>query len=239
MKITQHGANLTKLTQLGMFNSYLVREADGLTLIDSGMGGAGKAIAAAAESLGAPIVRLALTHAHADHIGSLAELHAALPDAVVAVGEREARFMAGDFSIDADEPQAKLRGGYAASPVQPTRLLRDGDTLGSLRVVAAPGHTPGQIAFFDPRDGTLIAGDALQTAGGLAVAGVLRIFFPFPALATWHGPTALATAERLRALRPARLAVGHGAVIEQPEAMLDNAIAVARRKFGAEQAYGA
>jgi glyoxylase-like metal-dependent hydrolase (beta-lactamase superfamily II) len=57
--------------------------------------------------------------------------------------------------------------------------------LGSLRVIAAPGHTPDQIAFLDERDGTLIAGDAFQTAAGTAVAGVTRWLFPFPALATW------------------------------------------------------
>lgn len=50
-------------------------------------------------------------------------------------------------------------------------------------MVAAPGHTPDQIAFFDERDRTLIAGDAFQTQGGTAVSGVMRKRFPFPAMA--------------------------------------------------------
>ncbi len=49
--------------------------------------------------------------------------------------------------------------------------------------------------------------------------------FPLPALATWHRPTALATARALRALDPARLAVGHGRTVESPGAAMDAAIA--------------
>ena len=51
--------------------------------------------------------------------------------------------------------------------------------------------------------------------------------FPLPALATWHKPTALATARALRALDPARLAPGHGRVVEAPGAAMDEAIAKA------------
>jgi len=98
-------------------------------------------------------------------------------------------------------------------------------------VVAAPGHTPGQVAFLDVRDRSLIAGDALQTRGGLAVSGVIRPLFPFPALATWHKPTALATAEALRRLQPSRLAVGHGDVLEDPVEAMDRAVEVAKRTF--------
>jgi glyoxylase-like metal-dependent hydrolase (beta-lactamase superfamily II) len=99
-----------------------------------------------------------------------------------------------------------------------------------LEVVASPGHTPGHIAYFDTRDSTLIAGDALQTRAGLAVSGVVRWAFPFPALATWDAKMALASAERLRALDPARLAVGHGEVLEAPTAAMEQAITEARRK---------
>jgi hypothetical protein len=44
-------------------------------------------------------------------------------------------------------------------------------------------------------------------------------------MATWHRPTALATARSLRALEPRRLAVGHGRVVEAPAAAMDAAIA--------------
>jgi glyoxylase-like metal-dependent hydrolase (beta-lactamase superfamily II) len=227
--VKRYGANLVQLTRLGSVNAYLVREDDGLTLIDTMVPRSEKAILAAAKELGAPIVRIALTHVHGDHIGSLDALHAALPDAEVAVGARETRTIGGaDKSLDAGEPQAKIKGSYPKVTTRPTRELVPGDKVGSLEVVAAPGHTPGHIAFFDPRERDLIAGDAFQTLGGIAVAGVIRPLFPFVAMATWHKPTARESARALRALDPSRLAVGHGRVLEQPGAEMDRAIEEAR-----------
>jgi len=235
MRITQHGDYLIQLTRFPRFfpvNCYLVREEDGFTLVDTGMFGSAKAILAAAQQLEHPIQRIVLTHAHSDHVGSLDALYKQLPDTEVLISARDARFLAGDMTLAPDEPQAKLRGGYQIVTTRPTRLLFDGERIGSLRVVNAPGHTPGQIALFDTRDGTLVAGDALQTRAGIAVAGTVRWLFPFPALATWHPATALASAQRLRALQPTRLAVGHGEVLEEPLAAMDQAIAVAAHNVG-------
>ncbi len=105
------------------------------------------------------------------------------------------------------------------------RLLSPGDTVGSLEVHAAPGHTPGQIAFFDPRDGTLYCGDAYATLGGMSVPARVNPRFPLPALATWDKATTLATARTLRALDPQALAPGHGRVVSDPGAAMDEAIA--------------
>ena len=131
------------------------------------------------------------------------------------ISTRDAKLLAKDKTPEPGEPaDAKLRGGYSGAKTKPTRLLEPGDRVGSLEVVAAPGHTPGQIAFMDTRDRTLIAGDAFSTLGGVATTAKPNPLFPMPALATWHRPTALATARSLRALDPARLAVGHGKTVE-------------------------
>ncbi|CAA9523144.1 MAG: Uncharacterized protein YobT [uncultured Solirubrobacteraceae bacterium] len=220
---------LTPVTRFRLVNVYLVREDDGLTLVDTAIPGSAKAILAAAEALGAPIVRIALTHAHGDHVGSLDALHAALPEAEVLISARDARLLAKDKTPEPGEPgDAKLRGGYPGAATKPTRLLAPGDRVGSLEVVAAPGHTPGQLAFLDSRDRTLIAGDAYTTVGGVATSAKPSFPFPIAALATWHRPTALQTARDLRALEPARLAVGHGPVVEAPGEQMDAAIARAR-----------
>lgn len=238
MKLTRHGANLLQLTRLRLINCFLVREDDGFTLIDTGIPGSTDAIVKAAQEGGAPIVRIALTHAHADHVGSLDALHAALPAAQVAISARDARFLAGDLSLDPGEPQVKLRGSYQTCATKPELLLHDGDMLGSLRAVSSPGHTPGHMAFYDTRDGSLIAGDAFQTVAGVEVASTFRLLFPLPAIATWHAPTALASARRLRALNPTRLAVGHGRVVAQPLPALDAALVRSARALG-ETARGA
>lgn len=229
MKVKKFGENVWQLTRLWAFNSYLVREADGLTVVDTNMAGSGKGILEAAAAIGLPITRVTLTHAHADHSGSLDEITRELPGVEVALAGRTADFLQGKLALLPQEPQTPLKGGFVRRETRPTRLLEPGDKIGSLQVVAAPGHAPDQIAFFDERDGTLIAGDAFQTQGGIAIAGMMRWSFPFPALATWHLPTALESAARLRELDPARLAVGHGPVLERPLAAMDEAIRAAER----------
>lgn len=240
MRITTHGQYLTQLTrfpQLFPVNCYLVREEESLTLIDTGIPGSAPAILAAAADLKLPIERLVLTHAHMDHVASVDALQRLLPEAEVFASARDARFLAGDMRLDPDEPQAKLRGSYQRIQTRPTRLLMDGDQVGSLQVIGTPGHTPGHIALFDPRDGTLLAGDAMQTQGGVAVSGTFQWWFPFPAFATWHRPSALNSARGLRALQPTRLAVGHGNVLENPLEAMDRAIAVAAQSMEGAPSY--
>ena len=55
--------------------------------------------------------------------------------------------------------------------------------------------------------------------------------FPLPAWATWHKATALESARKLAALQPSRLAVGHGPVLEKPQAELTAVIERATLKF--------
>ncbi|MBI5666926.1 MAG: MBL fold metallo-hydrolase [Chloroflexi bacterium] len=234
MQIKTYGDHLIQLTRLTAFNCFLVREADGFTLVDTGLKGSEQAILQAAREHGAPIRRILLSHAHTDHVGSLDALHTLLPDAEVAISARDARFLTGDRSLDADEPQVLLRGGYPICATTPTRLLTAGERIGSLEVIASPGHTPGHVAFFDHRDRTLIAGDAYSTKAGITTGGTLRLLFPFPALATWHKPTAIDSAERLRDLQPARLAVGHGPVLVNPIEAMERAIAEAKRHLRSE-----
>jgi glyoxylase-like metal-dependent hydrolase (beta-lactamase superfamily II) len=219
--------NVTRISRFGFVNAYLVSEDDGLTLVDTLVPRSAKAVLRAAQGLGAPIVRIALTHAHGDHIGSLDELAAALPGVEVLISARDARLMRKDMSLDPSEPQRKLRGSYPGAKTRPTRTFAPGDTVGSLQVVAAPGHTPGHVAFFDRRDGTLLCGDAFTTMGGVATTDKIRLPFPLASMATWDPATELASARALRALDPAALAPGHGKIVDAPAAAMDAALAKA------------
>jgi glyoxylase-like metal-dependent hydrolase (beta-lactamase superfamily II) len=217
-----------RIQRAGFVNVYLVEEEDGLTLIDTAIGGSAKAIIAAADALKKPIVRIALTHGHGDHVGSVDALHAALPGAEVLISARDARLLTKDKSLDPGEPQTKIKGSVPGIKAAPTRTLQPGDTVGSLQVVAAPGHTPGHVAYLDPRDRTLYCGDAYTTYGGaIATTAAFNWRFPFATVATWNKPTELETARALRTLDPAALAPGHGKVVENPGAGMDAAIAKA------------
>ena len=209
-------------------NSYLVKEEDGFTVIDTGMAGMEKMIIETAKQQGQPIKRVVLTHAHSDHILGLDSLKKALPEVAVIASEQSTRFIAGDMSLEPGQANVPLKGDFPKVETRPTKTVKDNDTIGSLKVVATPGHTPGHISFYDERDGSLIAGDAFQTLGGIAVSGVIRWLFPLPAFATWHKPTAAQSAEKLLALNPRRLAPGHGKVLENPVAAMQKAIAKAK-----------
>ncbi|WP_145407979.1 MBL fold metallo-hydrolase [Paenibacillus xylanexedens] len=234
MRITRENnvIQVSFLPRLFPVNVYLVEEDAELTLIDAGMPFSLKGILATAQSLNKPITKVILTHAHGDHVGALDGLKNALPDVEVIISRRDAALLTGDASLLPDEPQTPVRGSVPKNiHTRPDRLLEDGDRIGSLLAIATPGHTPGHMAFMDTRSGVLIAGDAYQLHGGLAVAGQLRPLFPFPALATWHRETALASAKRLAELEPSVLAVGHGRMLRQPAAAMRAAMADAEQRL--------
>lgn len=221
-------SRIVRVSRLGIVNAYLVPEEDGLTLVDTMLKGSGKKIRAAAEALGQPIVRIALTHAHADHVGAVDELAAALPGVEVLISERDAPLLTkADMSLRPGEPQEKLRGGYPGTKTAPTATFAHGDRIGSLEVISAPGHTPGHVAFLDTRDRTLLCGDAFSTLGGVATSAKANPRFPLPAMGTWSRATELESAKALRALEPTALAPGHGKVVDNPVGAMDAAIAKA------------
>ena len=90
--------------------------------------------------------------------------------------------------------------------------------------MAAPGHTPGHVAFLDTRDRALLAGDVFTAYGRLAVTSHRYLRFPFAAMATWNRATDLDSARALRELAPSLLAVGHGPALRDPRSAMDEAI---------------
>ena len=113
MKTTTVTANAYQLTRLGFVNCYLVREADGLSLIDTGLPGSANDILAAAREVGAPIRRIVLTHAHMDHVGSLRAIETPghIPGHLSFLDERHGTLFAGDALI--------RKGGLSVSGFAP------------------------------------------------------------------------------------------------------------------------
>src|SRR5579859_1902056 len=226
MRLVQETNNLFRLTRFGMINCFLVREDDGFTLVDTGLPSSASAILAHARRLGSGVRRIALTHAHWDHAGSLHALLEDNPAIELSVGTREAPLLAGDHSLMPGESGRKLRG-FMRVETRPTRNLCDGDRIGSLQSIFSPGHTPGHMAYFDVRDGSLLAGDAFTTQMGLIAAGVFIPHFPFPAWFSWNRYLAAESAAKLRNLRPSCLAVGHGRTIIAPLDLMNQAVELA------------
>jgi glyoxylase-like metal-dependent hydrolase (beta-lactamase superfamily II) len=214
MKSTAISAHSTQLTRFAFVNCFLVREPDGFTLVDTGLPGSADDILAAARTLGAPVLRILLTHAHMDHVGSVDGLIERLGRSHVELLSNARNLsllrQPPDTTIHTGEPKDKIKGGVPGIKSVPTHLVAEGDLVGSLRVIDTPGHIPGHMAFLDERDGTLYAGDSLIAKGHLTVSGFAPWFFPLPNFGTWHKPTALASANKLLAYPIERFACGHG-----------------------------
>jgi glyoxylase-like metal-dependent hydrolase (beta-lactamase superfamily II) len=145
-----------------------------LTLVDAGLAGSGRRIEQELARLGHPLAdlrRIVCTHGHPDHAGGVAELEA--PGVEVCM--HPADFEGLKVGVR-DALRRPSRGRLFASITRPPTAIRpieDGDVLpilGGLRVVHTPGHTPGSVCLYAPRDRLLFTGDVLQRRRGRVVA---------------------------------------------------------------------
>lgn len=195
-------------------NCYIVEEENSLTLIDAALPSSCAKIIETAKQIGKPITYISFTHPHFDHVGDAAALKQTYPEAKMLLSLRDAPLFAGDTSLLPGEPNTPVKGGTPKNfPLPANGCITEGDSLGSLKVIALAGHTPGSIGFLDTRTGTLLTGDAMQTKGGLAIAGQFKPLFPFIAFATWSFAAAVKSVESavfkhtINAIAP-----GHGPV---------------------------
>ncbi|HOB17647.1 MAG TPA: MBL fold metallo-hydrolase [Candidatus Methanoculleus thermohydrogenotrophicum] len=125
----------------------------GNVLVDAGV------LPMAVQPYAGAIETIVITHAHYDHIAHIKEIARICGDASVCIHEADAPGL-----VDDARSLAAFFG--ARSPgIVPDTTLRDGDRVGSLRVIHTPGHTPGGICLYDAESRVLFSGDTVFCGG--------------------------------------------------------------------------
>ncbi len=164
-------------SQGGNVHAYLFDDGNGLTLIDTLFDTDAHRILAQVQAIGKTvhdIKHIILTHAHRSHLGGLATLKE-LSGAQVYAHEWESDIIAGDRKAQpvSSLPHRPYRAYHLQIglnldiarhvPITVDNFVHDGDRIGPIQVVFAPGHSPGHLAFYWPERRALIAGDAVCT----------------------------------------------------------------------------
>jgi hydroxyacylglutathione hydrolase len=173
------------------------------------------------ELRGRRVAAHALTHAHPDHQGASHELCEAL-GVPLWCGEADADAAEDPRLIrerQPDHPVARLYHRALAGPGHPVaRRLREGDEVGGFRVLDAPGHSAGHVAFWREADRALVLGDVILNVNMVTGAAGLReprwFLTPDPARNR-------ESARRLAALEPAVACFGHGAPLRDTRRFVD------------------
>ena len=154
---------------------------------------------------------LALTHVHPDHQGC-AKLICDELDVPLACHEADVDAMEGRRPVRAsDALQARLFARLWEGPSRKVdRVLREGDEVGELRVVHAPGHAPGEVIFFRDSDRVAICGDVIRNITYLSLRTALA---EPPAHLTPDPAENRRSIRRLADLEPATILPGHGPAV--------------------------
>ena len=200
-------------------NPYLIIDPDGLTLIDTGLPGSDRKIMRYIIERGFKaddLKRIIITHSDMDHVGGLYALKRASGARVYA-----SAIEAGAIEKGAASRRTRpahfvrrllmgiLRQFFKASAVKVDQVVEDNQelpSLGGLRVVFTPGHTPGHISLFSPTQGILFVGDSIVSRDH-ELAGSL------PAN-TWDQEQAAESVRKQAALGATVICPGHGPVVK-------------------------
>lgn len=189
-------------------NTYLVENV----LIDAGIKNSGNKIV---KAIGKREIKAhAITHAHADHQGASHFIctHYQIP---FWCSEGEKRNAETGNATERYPYQNHLitkfqKIFWAGDGHKVQQVLKEGDFVGTFRVVETPGHSEGHISFFRERDGVLIVGDVLVNMNFITTIPGLH---EPPTLFTSNQDENRESIKKLNSLKPDILCFGHGPVL--------------------------
>ncbi len=207
----------------GYVNSYTFREGNETYLIDTGSARKAKPIVRAFQRANVPLAsvgKLLLTHHHIDHMGGAAYLRETTK-APISCHRKDVPFVDGRTK----PPMPLLmRLFLRIHPAPVAVVLNDGDRIGPLLVVHAPGHTPGEVVFYHAGRKILFSGDAVVEWKGQLTIPAARFASSLD--------QAVQSLSRIRALDAEILLPGHGVpVTKEVSSRLDDLIQRAPREF--------
>ena len=116
-------------------------------------------IESAIKETGVSLENIFVTHAHIDHVGAVAELAEKYQLPIIGPHRND------QFWINALPQQSKMFGFPTSKGFTPDRWLENGDQVSVgqsiLEVIHCPGHTPGHVIYYSPKDKLAIVGDVL------------------------------------------------------------------------------
>lgn len=214
--------------------AYVYKGKNGVTIVDTGPSTTVPALMRGLAELGVgeeEVRQLVLTHIHLDHGGAAGLLLERLPQARVFVHPVGAPHLIDPSRLWASASRiygdlmGQLWGEVRPCPKDRVIVIEDGERidLGDGRLLLAlstPGHASHHHAYLDPATGLLFAGDV----AGIRIGGLRFVFPPTPPpdidLGLWRQ-----SIERLRALRPTRLCLGHFGAVDDPDWHFDDLLA--------------
>lgn len=190
----------------GFVNSYTLRDGNDTYLIDTGFSRRAQPIVRAFQRANLPLASVSsvlLTHHHVDHMGGAAHLQD-VTKAPLSCHTDDAAFVDGR----AKAPMPFLMRLFVRTHPAPVAVrLKDGDRVGPLHVVHAPGHTPGEVVFYHAARKLLFSGDAVVEQKG-------KLTLPGTRYAS-DLAQAVRSLARLRELDVEILLPGHGVPVSQ------------------------
>jgi len=105
------------------------------------------------------IKEIALTHMHFDHSGG-AESFVKATGAKVFISNKD-----GEPLKKRDRETTGYTSPLSSIPEVELAPLKEGDTIGPLKVIESPGHTAGSICLYEPKEKLLFTGDTVFADG--------------------------------------------------------------------------